>query len=85
MRSTNDHFHDRANTKSVFNMVNLVRGLEPEIIPFEIIYDKKMRRGTLSTKIGTKEIKYCSNGAKKINEAFPISMVDPRHSWKIMA
>ena len=66
-------------------MINLVRGLEPEIIPFEIIYDKRTKRGSLLTKVGTKEIKYCSDGAKKLHEAFPISMVDPRHSWKIMA
>ena len=37
------------------------------------------------TKIGNKEIKEQNEGRKKINEAFPISMLDPRHSWKIMA
>ena len=37
------------------------------------------------TRIGSKEIKEQNEGRKKINEAFPIAMVDPRHSWKIMA
>ena len=30
--------------KSEFKMVNLVRGYEPEIIPFEIIYDERVKK-----------------------------------------
>ena len=37
------------------------------------------------TKVGNKEIKEQNEGRQKINDAFPISMIDPRHRWKIMA
>ena len=52
MRSTYEHSYIRPVRKSVFKMVNLVRGEEPEIIPFEISYDERVKKGTLSTKIG---------------------------------
>ena len=46
---------------------------------------KESKKGYSITRIGSKEIKEQNEGRKKIKEAFPISMLDPRHSRKIMA
>ena len=87
MRAKDYHFYKRPIMKSVFEMINLMREgkEEPEILPFEVSYDERMKKGTLSTKIGTKTIKNSSAGGRALREAFPITMVDPRLGWKIQA
>ena len=54
MRSTNEHSYSKPIRKSVFKMINLARGQEPEIIPFEVIYDERIKKGKLLTRVGKK-------------------------------
>ena len=96
MRSTDEHKNERPIMKSVFKMVNLVSGLEPEIIQYTIKYDQKLKRGTLEAKDDTtsakedtktlSKIHQVHNG--KIEDAFPIPIIDHRfgsNGWKVRA
>ena len=86
MRSSHQHYYGSKLIKSVFNIVNFDKSKQQEIVPFHITYDQKLKKGAIEAKTNGKQSqKQVSKGGKKLRDAFPISMLEQKHGWKVQA
>ena len=86
-RFTDEHCSENRIIKSIYKVVLLEPGKEKEEIPIEVSYNTARKTAMIAIKsaAGKKQQRSELVIGKKIEEAFPLNMVENNHRWKLTA
>ena len=86
-RHTDEHHSEKKVKKSLYNVVYLEPGSDKEIVPIEISYNFVRKAAMIAVKYADGEKRESSVvvKGKQIEDAFPLTMIESEHNWKLMA
>ena len=83
-RSTDQHLSSKKQKKSIFKVIHLDKGKAKEVVQVEISYDNRIKQAMIEVQ-GDKPQRSDVVKSKLVEDAFPISMLENKHGWKLMA
>ena len=86
-RFTDEHLVENNVKKSIFKVVVVEPGMDNEEIPIEVSFNIVRKAAMIAVKSTTEEKHQRSEvvKGKKIQDAFPINMLEVNRSWKLTA
>ena len=84
---TDEHSSEKKIKTSVFKLVLIEPGQEKEEVPIEVTYNiaRKAAKITIKSADGEKQQRSEVVTGKRLDEAFPLNMLDNIHGWKLTA
>ena len=86
-RFTDEHYSENRIKKSIYKVVLLEPGKEKEEVPIEISYNTARKAAMIAIKsaAGKKQQRSEVVMKKRMEEAFPLNMLENNHGWKLTA
>ena len=86
-RYIEEHKEEKKVRKSLFKVAHLEPGREKEVVPIEVSYNFRTKAAMIAIKTAAGEKQQRSEvvKGKRIEDAFPLNMLESNHSWKLTA